>query len=312
MRGRGWPGTWRRPGRRRWKNARHVLDCNTLTLGFARRFVSYKRPNLLLHDPQRLVRLLTHPQRPVQLILAGKAHPDDQIGQAMIRQWVEFVRRPEVRQHAVFLAGYDMQLTEHLAQGVDIWLNTPRRPWEACGTSGMKVLVNGGLNTVVLDGCWAEAYTPEVVGRWAMGTSTPMMQRTTSATPRRSTRCWRTRWCRSSISATSRALPPPGVARMRQSMAQLTPRYSAARTVREYTERHYLPAASAYRERAAGQGARAAELVGWRRELDAKWSALRIGQRPRRRPARARDDAAGAAVGGRGLRLRLCPRAAGR
>jgi starch phosphorylase len=109
-----------------------------------------------------------------------------------------------------------------------------------------------------------------------MDMSTPMMPRTTPATPRRSTRCWRTRWCRSSTD--EQGIPTAWVARMRQSMAQLTPQYSAARTVREYTERHYLPAASAYRERAAGQGARAAELVGWRRELDAKWSALRIGE----------------------------------
>ena len=147
--------------------AKHLFDPNALTLGFARRFATYKRPNLLLHDPERLLRLLTNPQRPVQLILAGKAHPADQAGQALIQEWTHFIRRPEARPHVIFLSDYDMLLTEHLVQGVDVWINTPRRPWEACGTSGMKVLVNGGINLSELDGWWAEAYTPEV--GWALG-----------------------------------------------------------------------------------------------------------------------------------------------
>ena len=117
-----------------------------MTLGFARRFAAYKRPNLLLHDPQRLARLLTDTRRPVQLVLAGKAHPDDMAGQAMIRDWVRFVRRYDIRPHAIYLSDYDMLMTERLVAGVDVWINTPRRPWEACGTSGMKVLVNGGLD----------------------------------------------------------------------------------------------------------------------------------------------------------------------
>ncbi len=144
-----------------------LFNENALTLGFARRFATYKRPNLLLHDPERLVRLLSNPQKPVQLILAGKAHPRDLPGQALIRQWNEFLRRPEARDCVVFLSDYDMQMTQELVQGVDLWINTPRRPWEACGTSGMKVLVNGGLNLSELDGWWAEAYSPEV--GWAIG-----------------------------------------------------------------------------------------------------------------------------------------------
>ena len=147
--------------------AKHLFDPDALTLGFARRFATYKRPDLLLHDPQRLLRLLTNPERPVQLIIAGKAHPEDQAGQALIHEWIDFIRRPETRPHVVFLSDYDMLLTEHLVQGVDVWINTPRRPWEACGTSGMKVLVNGGINLSELDGWWAEAYTPEV--GWALG-----------------------------------------------------------------------------------------------------------------------------------------------
>ena len=111
--------------------------------------------------------MLTNTQRPVQLIIAGKAHPEDKAGQDLIQEWIRFIRRPEVRQHAVFLSDYDMNLTGHLVQGVDVWINTPRRPWEASGTSGMKVLVNGGVNLSELDGWWAEAYTPEV--GWALG-----------------------------------------------------------------------------------------------------------------------------------------------
>ncbi len=147
--------------------AKHLFDPNALTLGFARRFATYKRPNLLLHDPERLLRLLNNPQRPVQIIIAGKAHPADQAGQALIQEWIRFIRRPEARPHVIFLSDYDMLLTEHLVQGVDVWINTPRRPWEACGTSGMKVLVNGGINLSELDGWWAEAYGPDV--GWALG-----------------------------------------------------------------------------------------------------------------------------------------------
>jgi len=147
--------------------AKHLFDPNALTLGFARRFATYKRPNLLLHDPARLRRLLTNPDRPVQLIIAGKAHPADQAGQSLIQEWINFIRQPETRAHVIFLSDYDMLLTERLVQGVDVWINTPRRPWEACGTSGMKVLVNGGINLSELDGWWAEAYTPAV--GWALG-----------------------------------------------------------------------------------------------------------------------------------------------
>jgi starch phosphorylase len=149
------------------EQVKHWFDPNTLTLGFARRFAAYKRPNLLLREPDRLLRLLTRVDCPVQLVIAGKAHPADATGQAMIREWVRFSMRPEARSHVMFLSDHDMLLAEQLAQGVDVWLNTPRRPWEACGTSGMKVLVNGGINVSELDGWWAEAYSPKV--GWALG-----------------------------------------------------------------------------------------------------------------------------------------------
>src|SRR6266536_1178572 len=122
--------------------AKHLFDANTLTLGFARGFATYKRPNMLLHDKERLLRLLTNPTMPVQIVVAGKAHPEDQAGQGMIKEWLNFSKRPEARSHVIFLSDYDMFLTEQMVQGVDVWINTPRRPWEASGTSGMKALVN--------------------------------------------------------------------------------------------------------------------------------------------------------------------------
>ncbi len=258
--------------------AQHLFDPNTLTLGFARRFASYKRPNLLLHDPERLLCLLSDPQRPVQLMIAGKAHPADVAGQALIQQWMRFIRRPEARPHVIFLSDYDMHLTEQLVQGVDVWLNTPRRPWEACGTSGMKVLVNGGINLSELDGWWAEAYSPEV--GWALGDGQEhdgdpawdaseaeklydLLER--EVVPEFYTR-------------DEQGIPGAWVARMRESMAQLTPRFSTNRAVREYTEQHYLPAAATYLVRAADKGKVGAEMVDWHRALDRKWTALRFGE----------------------------------
>jgi starch phosphorylase len=258
--------------------AKRIFDPGTLTVGFARRFASYKRPNLLLHDKERLLRLLTNPERPVQLIMAGKAHPADLGGQALIQEWTGFIRQPAVRRHAIFLGDYDMLLTEHLVQGVDLWLNTPRRPWEACGTSGMKVLVNGGINLSELDGWWAEAYSPEV--GWALGDGREHDDDPT----------WDAREAEALYellehevipafyTCDERGIPGAWVARMRESMARLTPRFSTNRAVRDYTEQYYLPAAAAYRERAADQGRLGMEIVERRHALDRNWSAVRLGK----------------------------------
>jgi starch phosphorylase len=259
-------------------DVQRLFDSNTLTLGFARRFATYKRPNLLLHDPERLLRLLNDQQRPVQLIIAGKAHPADQAGQAMIQEWMRFVRRTEARPHVVFLSDYDMHLTEELVQGVDVWLNTPRRPWEACGTSGMKVLVNGGLNLSELDGWWAEAYTPDI--GWALGDGQEHDDASASdaidaealydlleqqVVPEFYTR-------------DERGIPQAWVTRIRESMARLTPRFSTNRTVGEYTERFYLPQAAGYRQRAADAGRFGRVIANWQRSLDQHWGAIRFGE----------------------------------
>ncbi len=260
------------------EEAKKLFDPNALTLGFARRFATYKRPNLLLHDPGRLLRILTNSQKPVQLIIAGKAHPADEAGQDLIQQWINFIRQPQVRPHAIFLSDYDMHVTEHLVQGVDVWLNTPRRPWEASGTSGMKVLVNGGLNLSELDGWWAEAYTPKV--GWALGDgkehdSDPAWD---AAEAQELYDLLEYKLIPEFYNRDENGIPKTWAARIRESMAKLTPQFSANRTVREYTERHYLPAAAAYRARAAKKGAVGREIVDWRRGLEQKWSAMRFGQ----------------------------------
>lgn len=260
------------------ERAKHIFDINRLTLGFARRFASYKRPNLLLHDSERLLRLLTDPERPAQLIIAGKAHPADRAGQALIEEWTHFIRRTEARKHVIFLSDHDMLLTGRLVQGVDVWINTPRRPWEACGTSGMKVLVNGGINLSELDGWWAEAYTPEV--GWALGDS-----REHGDDP-----AWDAAEAEALYTLLERevipefytrdlkGIPVAWVARIRASMARLTPRFSSNRTEREYTEVYYLPMAKVYRERTANQSAVGKQLVRWRSDLEAGWSDLRFGE----------------------------------
>ncbi len=148
-------------------DAATVLEQGTLTICFARRFAAYKRANLLLTDPDRLEAILSDNKRPVQIIFAGKAHPRDNEGKGIIRQIVEFSRRPAVRHKVVFLENYDMQLARLMTQGADVWLNTPRRPMEACGTSGMKAAINGCLNLSIMDGWWAEGYSPEA--GWAIG-----------------------------------------------------------------------------------------------------------------------------------------------
>jgi starch phosphorylase len=214
----------------------------------------------------------------VQLILAGKAHPADAAGQALVQQWIRFIRQTEARPHAIFLIDYDMLLTERLVQGVDVWLNTPRRPWEACGTSGMKVLVNGGINLSELDGWWAEAYTPEA--GWALGDG--QEHGDDPARDAAEAEALYDLLEREVIpefyARDEQGIPTAWVARMRESMARLTPRFSATRTVREYTEHHYLPSASAYSERAASKGAMGKQIVEWRQTLKQGWAMVRFGE----------------------------------
>ena len=258
------------------ESAKLLFDPNTLTLGFARRFATYKRPNMLLQDPERLLRILANPKHPVQLLIAGKAHPADKPGQMLIQEWINFIKRPEARPHVIFLSDYDMHMTEHLVQGVDVWINTPRRPWEACGTSGMKVLVNGGINVSELDGWWAEAFTPEV--GWALGDgmehgADPEWD---AAEAERLYDLLERELVPEFYDRDSEGIPAKWIGRIRESMAKLTPYYSANRAVREYTEKHYIPGAAAYLKRAADKGEPGKQIVDWHKTLKGRWNVIRF------------------------------------
>jgi len=257
--------------------ARQVLHPQALTLGFARRFAGYKRPNLLLHDPDRLVRILTIPERPVQIIVAGKAHPHDEEGKRLVQIWADFVRQSAVRSRAVFLEDYDISLAQELVQGVDVWISTPRRPWEACGTSGMKVLANGGLNLSELDGWWAEAYRVDT--GWALGDGQRRAAPDSDATEaERLYELLEREVIPGFYTRDAQGIPRAWVARVRASMASLAPQFSSNRMMSEYVERHYVPAASAFRRRSADAASLAREVTSWAETLERHWSEVRFGE----------------------------------
>ncbi len=249
----------------------------TLTIGFARRFVPYKRTNLLLHDKERFTRILKNSAHPVQVVIAGKVPPSDNSSQSLIREWIQFIHQYDVSRYVVFLEDYDMLLAEHMIQGVDLWVNTPRRPWEACGTSGMKVLANGGLNLSELDGWWMEAYNPEV--GWALGD-----RQEHSADPG---------WDAAEAEVLYNLLeqevipdfyrrndldiPVDWIKKMRISMATLTPQFSSDRAVREYTEKYYLPLALSYQNRAAEKGAIGKKWMKKEQDMERRWEGVSFG-----------------------------------
>jgi starch phosphorylase len=254
------------------EDAHHVLDPNALTVGFARRFTEYKRPDLLLRDPERLAALLTDTDRPMQLVIAGKAHPYDDWGKRAIQKWASLARRDDLRQRLIFLEDYDMTMAEELVRGVDLWLSTSRRPWEACGTSGMKVLVNGGLNLASLDGWWPEAYEPEV--GWAVGDDAhddvEDAARLYGLLEREVLREFHDR--------DETGIPRAWIARVRASMTRLSPRFSAGRMVSDYLERIYLPALERLRERTANGARLASELIDWKAALARGWASIHFGR----------------------------------
>ena len=260
------------------ESAKNIFDPHTLTLGFARRFVPYKRPNLLLHDPDRLIRILTNYESPVQLVIAGKSPPFDEPGKSLIREWNQFIQQHNLYKHVIFLSDYDMKLSEQLVQGVDVWVNTPRRPWEASGTSGMKVLVNGGLNLSIRDGWWAEANTPEV--GWALGDmeehgDDPAWD---AAEANALYDLLEQNIVPEFYSRNENGIPKKWIEKMRNSMATLTPQFSTNRTVREYTEKFYLPAATEYLKRSAGKGAVGNKIIDTKHSLQSRWNDIHFGE----------------------------------
>jgi starch phosphorylase len=263
------------------ETADEVLNPEALTTGFARRFATYKRATLLLRDPARLARILNDPQRPVQIIFAGKAHPRDDEGKDLIKRIVGLAREEPFRRHVIFLEDYDIAVARYLVQGTDVWLNTPRRPLEASGTSGMKAMANGALNLSVLDGWWDEAWNmPEShsapIG-WAIGGretySDQAYQDQIEAealydllehdvVP--------TFYERSADGA-----PRRRIARMKASIGTLSPFFNTHRMVQEYTERFYLPAATSYRQLTADGLAGAKSLAAWQARVRLAWPQVR-------------------------------------
>jgi starch phosphorylase len=251
-----------------------VLDPDALTIGFARRFAEYKRPTLLVSQPDRLRQLLTDGARPVQLIVAGKAHPRDVAGKALIAEIVRFAGDPGVRNRIVFLEDYDLEHAAHLVAGVDVWLNTPRYPLEASGTSGMKVLANGGLNLSELDGWWAEAYDPAV--GWMLGG--PADEHPDDAAEAEQLyQLLETEVIPTFYDRDETGLPRAWLTRVRASMSRLTPRFSSNRMVTEYVEEYYLPAAARAAMLAAQHGAPAGEAAVRRARIQAAWPSVVFG-----------------------------------
>jgi starch phosphorylase len=280
--------------------ADEVLNPDILTIGFARRFATYKRANLLWRDPERLARILNHPERPVQLIFAGQAHPHDEAGKEIIQQIVTLCRKPEFRQRCVFLEGYDMAMARSMVQGCDVWLSTPRRPLEASGTSGMKAAANGVLNLSTLDGWWDEAWevgsrkpevgmsattdnphsafdNPHSIG-WAIGRGEnyddaeyqdqveaealyALLERDVVPT---------------FYEREADDLPRDWIALMKASIGHLCPHFNTHRMVREYTERFYLPAAARHEQLVAEALARAKALAAWKARVQQHWPEIRI------------------------------------
>ena len=253
-----------------------VFDPSVLTIGFARRFAAYKRATLLLSQPDRLAALLLSSERPVQIVFAGKAHPADDMGKEMIRQIVQFSRRPDLRHRFAFLEDYDIDVARTLYQGCDVWLNTPRRPLEACGTSGEKAALNGALNCSVLDGWWDECFTNEI--GWAIASAESQHDL----------------GLRDHLEANSlfdllerQIVPlfyerPPGrppagwLRRVRANLRTLGPFVSASRMVRDYVEQLYEPAGARGEALAADGHARAKALAAWKERVIAGWGDVRV------------------------------------
>jgi len=261
----------RRCGERGWahRDVTRLLDPGVLTIGFARRFTGYKRPSLMLHDMQRLISILNCHNRPVQLVIAGKAHPNDHQGKDAVRDIVAFCRRPEVRHRAVFLEDYDMVVAQAMVGGVDIWLNNPARPREACGTSGMKTLVNGGLHLSTMDGWWDEAYSPDV--GWRIG-GTDDDNPTHDAMDAHELYDLLEREITAQFyDRDEQGIPRRWLQRVRASLTLLTPAFSSDRMVREYVHQAYVPAAKAFGHRNADAGAVAKQLLAWQNAVAAEW-----------------------------------------
>ncbi len=256
--------------------AAEVLDPEALTIGFARRFATYKRAGLLFHDLDRLTRLLNDRERPVQLIFAGKAHPADLPGKEVIRQIVHAARAEQLSRQIVFIEDYDLTVARALVHGVDLWLTTPRRPLEASGTSGMKVAFNGGLNMSVLDGWWVEGYRPDV--GWAIGRGEEYSdeQLQDEVESRALYNLLEHEVIPLFYERGRDGLPRGWIAKMKAAVRHLCPIFNTDRMLREYLGQYYLPAAQRAAALSANNFAVARDLAAWENRVRAHWPGVRV------------------------------------
>jgi len=256
--------------------ADEVLNPEALTIGFARRFATYKRGTLLFHDLERIKKILTSTDCPVQILFAGKSHPRDTAGKELIRKIVHLVREEPFRRRVVFLENYDINVARYLVQGVDLWLNTPRRGMEASGTSGMKVLANGGLNMSILDGWWCEGYHADVGWAIGQGESYEDTDYENEVESNAIYNLLEKEVIPAFYNRGSDNLPHTWIKMMKQSMCQLTPVFSTARMVSEYAQKSYLPSAQCWELFMANDLTRAKALSDWKESIRDRWHDVSI------------------------------------
>lgn len=260
------------------ENGEEVLNPDALTIGFARRFATYKRATMIMKDRARLARMLNNPDRPVQLIFAGKAHPHDLPGKELIREIINTARLPEFRQKIVFLENYDMAIARAMLQGVDVWLNNPRRPEEASGTSGMKAIYNGGLNVSTLDGWWAEGYDASLGWKIGKGEEYPEDQWDLQDTIEAQAlyNLLENDIVPLFYERSRDGLPRSWIEKVKHSMRTLAPFFNTTRMVKEYTEQYYLPARDRYARLAQPNLKHGIAFAEWRKHLEQVWSQVAV------------------------------------
>jgi starch phosphorylase len=258
--------------------AEEVLDPEALTIGFARRFATYKRGALIFRNLERLTKLVNDADRPVQIIFAGKAHPKDHGGKELIAQVTQYARRAELRRRVVFLEDYDMNIARHLVQGVDVWLNNPRRPLEASGTSGMKVCCNGGLNLSVLDGWWDEGYLGD--NGWAIGRGEEYTKEQEvyqdDVESRQIYDLLEQEIVPMFYTRGTDGLPRAWLKRMKRSIATNVPAFNTNRMVKEYAEQCYVPSYRRFSQLSSHRFEKAADLAKWRARLREGWGQIHV------------------------------------
>jgi starch phosphorylase len=257
--------------------SKSVLDLNALTIGFARRFATYKRGTLLLKDVERLQAILCDPERPVQIIFAGKAHPADENGKKLIQQIVEIAKRPELCRRIVFLENYDLYLSRCMVQGVDVWLNTPRRPMEASGTSGMKAIINGALHLSTLDGWWCEGYRKG--GGWAIGKGEEYEDQNyqDSVEAQALYNLLENEVAPAFYERPAGDVPVEWTKMMKASIQTALSYFTSHRMTTEYSSRFYQPAMKEHRDLLAQNAERARNLLVHHKRLAAAWNKVHVG-----------------------------------